>query len=379
LNIDLILLADANAGEIHWAWTVLGLLAIPLLVALNGYFVAAEFSLVAVRKTRIQELLQQGVYRAKAASSAIEHLDRSIAATQLGITLASIALGMVSEPALARIFRPMFASLPAPFDVLARHSIASIFAFTLITYMHVVFGELMPKSIALQAPERTSLFVSGPLNVFAKLTRPIIVIMNGTGNWLLRRMGFRAARGEESVHSVEEILLLLEDTEEAGIIDPDQAEIVENVFRLSDKKVRNCMIPRDRMDALELTSTPEKILELVRKAAHTRMPIYEGELDRIVGVVNTKDLFYLYSLRGAVVLDDALYPATFLDPDESIATALQLFRRSRKPMAIVRDGEGKVHGLITLEDVVEEIVGDIEDEHDRPMRKLVLRRRRRKA
>lgn len=371
--------ADANAGEIHWAWTVVGLVAIPLLVALNGYFVAAEFSLVAVRKTRIEELLKQGIDRAKAAAAAIEHLDRSIAATQLGITLASIALGMVSEPALARILEPLFARLSMPVSTLVKHSAASIIAFGLITYMHVVFGELMPKSMALQMPEKTSLWVSGPLNVFARLTRPLIVIMNGTGNWLLRRLGFRAASGEEAVHSVEELLLLIEDTEEAGVIEPEQAEIVENVFRLSNKKVIDCMIPRDQMDALELTSSPERVLESVRQGAHTRMPVYENHLDNIVGVVNTKDLFYLYSLRGAVVLDDALYPATFLDPEESIGTALQLFRKSRKPMAIVRDHDGHVLGLLTLEDVVEEIVGDIEDEHDRPTAKLIRRRRKRPA
>src|SRR5439155_18675000 len=195
---------------------------------------------------------------------------------------------------------------------------------------------------------------------------------------ILRRPGYQSASGEAMVHSVEELLLLIEDTEEAGLIDPDQADLVENVFELSGKRVRDCLVPRDKMAALELNTPPEKVLEAVRSGAHTRMPVYEGELDNVVGVVNTKDLFYLFSLQGVVVLHDALYPALFLKPDENVANALRLFRRAHRPMALVRDDAGHVLGMITLEDVLEEIVGDIEDEHDRPTPRLsraALRRR----
>jgi CBS domain containing-hemolysin-like protein len=174
---------------------------------------------------------------------------------------------------------------------------------------------------------------------------------------------------------MEELLLLIEDTEEAGILAPDQAEFVQNVFRLSGKKVRDCLVPREKMAALELSMPPPKVLEAVNQGAHTRMPVYEGDLDHIVGIVNTKDLFYLFSLRGVVVLEDALYPAQFLKPDESMANALRLFRKAHRPMALVRDEAGKIHGLITLEDVLEEIVGDIEDEHDRPTPRLQPRHR----
>jgi CBS domain containing-hemolysin-like protein len=187
--------------------------------------------------------------------------------------------------------------------------------------------------------------------------------------------GFRPASGEEAVHSIEELLLLIEDTEEAGMLEPEQADIVENVFRLSDKKVRDCMITKEKMGALELTTPPDKILEAVRAGAHTRMPVYDVDVDKIVGIVNTKNLFHLFSLRGIVVLEDAMYPAVFLDPDESLGTALQLFKRSRRPMAMVRNEQGKILGLLTLEDVLEEIVGDIEDEHDHPVPKVRLRRR----
>jgi CBS domain containing-hemolysin-like protein len=242
--------------------------------------------------------------------------------------------------------------------------------------MHVVFGELIPKTMALQRPDLTALWVTPPLIVFAKLTRPLILAMNGTGNLILRFCGYHPARGEEMVHSVEELLLLIEDTEEAGIIDQDQAAFVQNVFELSDREVKDCMVPRSQMATLELNTPPDKVLEAVRRGAHTRMPVYEGDVDNIVGIVNTKDLFYLFSLQGVVVLDDALYPPLFLKPTESVSNALRLFRKARRPMALVRDDDGKILGLITLEDVVEEIVGDIEDEHDRPTPKVVPRRSR---
>jgi putative hemolysin len=362
----------------NWVLTLLGLLAIPALIALNGFFVAAEFSLVAVRKTRIEELIQQGTRGADAVMKAISQLDRTIAATQLGITLASIALGMACEPALVRVLEPVFNELPAPLFFLAKHSVASVLAFGLITFMHVVFGELIPKSVALQEAEQTSLWVARPLIVFARLTRPLISLMNGTGNRLLRWAGFEAATGEESVHSVEELILLIEDVEEAGHLEPEEADLVENVFRLRNKKVKDCMVPREKMATLELHASPDHILEAVRAGAHTRMPVYDSDLDNIVGIVNTKDLFHLYSIRGVAVLEDALYPPIFLSPDELIATALQLFRKSRKMMALVRDESGKILGLITLEDILEEIVGDIEDEHDRPMRRVRPRWRRKR-
>jgi putative hemolysin len=369
-----ILLAAHGEPTVSLFRQIVGLLSIPTLVGLNGYFVAAEFALVAVRKTRVEEMVGQGVPGARSVESAVNHLDRSIAATQLGITLTSIGLGWVSEAALASFFQGFFTELPAPYDFLATHSVASSLAFFIITFSHVVFGELVPKSMALQAPDQISLWVARPLAIFEMVARPLIFLMNGTGNYVVRAFGFQAADGTHMVHSVEELALLIEDTEEAGILNAEQAELVQKVFRLSDKHVVNCMVPRDKMAALELSSAPDKILEAVRSGAHTRMPVYEGELDRIVGIVNTKDLFYLFSLRGVVVLEDALYPPLYLKPDEQIANALRLFRKAKRPMALVRDEEGKILGLITLEDILEEIIGDIEDEHDQPIPRVMLRR-----
>ena len=369
--------AAGTPDDTHWAWTAAALLAVPALVALNGFFVAAEFALVAVRKTRVEELVNQGVGGATAVRDAVTHLDRTIAATQLGITLASIALGWVGEPALARLVEPLLAAvLPAEWARAAAHPVAFVVAFGLITFMHVVFGELIPKTLALQTPDRTSLWVAGPLNVFVRLTRPFVALLNGTGNAILKRCGYEPAGSEANAHSVDELDLLIEDTREAGVISERQAEFARKVFRLSGKRVADCMVPRERMAALPLGTPPDRVLEQVRSGAHTRMPVYDGEPDNVVGVVNTKDLFHLFSLKGLVVLEDAAYPPLFLKPDDSVADALELFRRERRPLAVVRDAAGRVLGLITLEDVLEQIVGPIEDEHDRPTPRLQLGRPR---
>src|SRR5262249_21775427 len=186
-----------------WLWHVLGLLSVPLLVALNGFFVAAEFALVAVRKTRVEELVRQGVPRARAVEQAVGHLDHTIAATQLGITLASIALGWLGEPALAGLVEPAFdALLPAAWVQATAHTVASALAFILITFLHVVFGELIPKTLALQTPDRTSLAAAPPLNLFARLSRPLVFLMNGTANAVVRALGFRPAGAEGIVPSV---------------------------------------------------------------------------------------------------------------------------------------------------------------------------------
>jgi CBS domain containing-hemolysin-like protein len=375
-HVDLVLLADAP-GE-SWLWTTLGMLSIPALVALNALFVTAEFALVSVRKTQVEEMIARGVAGARAVETALGRLDRAIAATQLGVTVASIGLGWVGEPALAQLLRPCFDELTSPWHFVAHHSLATVLAFLLITFMHVVFGELIPKNVALHHPTRLALWLAAPLTVFARLTRPLTLVMSGTAYLILRWLGYKPARGEEMVHSVEELVLLIEDTEEAGILDPEQAELVQNVFRLSNKRVRDCMVPRERMAFLEVSMPPDKILEAVRSGAHTRMPVYEGTLDNIIGIVNTKDLFYLFSLKGVVVLEDALYPPLFLKADEDVANALRLFRKAHRPMALVRDENNSVLGLVTLEDILEEIIGDIEDEHDRPTPKASLARRRRR-
>ncbi len=346
--------------------SVLGLLAVPLLVLLNAFFVAAEFALVAVRRTRVDEMVNHRWVGATAVRHAIEHLDDAIAATQLGITLASLALGWIGEPTVASLIEPLFSFLPERGSWIAAHSVATILAFTAITFLHVILGELAPKAVALQRPDRVSLFVAQPLLWFSRIAHPFIVVMNGAGNGVVRLLGFTPISGHQMVHSVEEIALLIEETKQAGVLPRDEAEYAHNVFRLSEKRVADCLVPLEKMAALELHMPEQKILESVRAGAHTRMPVYDHDLNNIVGIVNTKDLFHLFSLRGMVVLDDAMYPPIFVDPDRSISEVMRQFRRQRRPMAVVRDAQGHTLGLITLEDIVEEIVGEIEDEHDPP-------------
>ena len=362
---------DASATS-----TALGLVAIPLLIAVNGFFVAAEFALVAVRKTRVEELVNLGRSGAKSLLDAIKNLNRSVAACQLGITVASLALGFVSEPAIHRLIHPLLDALPGDWQGPFTRLLSVLITLSLITYLHVVLGEQAPKIAALESPEAVGLWVARPVNLFARSAMPLIRLMNGSSNWLLRRLGYNAHGGEDEVHTVDELRLLVEDTEEAGLLDPESADMVLNVFGLSDKTVGDCMVPLEKVTALALNSPPDKVLEVARLGAHTRMPVYDGSPDNIVGIVNTKDLFFLFSTHGVVLLEDALYPATFLDPDEPVAHAFKLFRKSHRPMAVVRDKGGKVRGLITMEDVLEEIVGDIEDEHDVPVPKLKLARRR---
>jgi putative hemolysin len=366
------LFADAATPAPDTSMLVVGLAAIPLLVAVNGFFVAAEFALVAIRRTRVEEMVNQGRPGATSLMQAITDLNRSVAACQLGITVASLALGFVSEPAIHRLIHPMLAGLPVEWA----RVVSILITLSLITYMHVVFGEQMPKIAALQEYERIGLWVAGPVNLFGRVTGSLIRLMNGSSSWILRRLGYRDTGEAGEIHTVDELRILVEDTEEAGLLDSDAADMVLNVFALTDKTVRDCMVSREKMTALDVNTPPDKVLEVARLGAHTRMPVYEGRPDNVVGIVNTKDLFFLFSTSGAVVLEDALYPATFLDPDEPVANAFRLFRKSHRPMAVVRDKDGTVLGLVTLEDVLEEIVGDIQDEHDVPVPKLKLARRR---
>ncbi|QVL32057.1 HlyC/CorC family transporter [Telmatocola sphagniphila] len=346
------------------------LLAIPLLIAVNALFVAVEFALVSVRKTRVEEMVQQKLAGAKSVKFAFDNIDRSIATSQLGITIASIAIGAVGEPVLARLIEPLLGALSGSILFITKHGLATTVALICITLLHVVLGEQVPKLASLQAPDRTALWLCPPLNFFSGVMNPLIILMNAVGNFLLRLFGYKAATNGVHIHSIQELRMLIDETEDAGLIDAESADYVQNVFELRDKKVRECMVPIEKMDALELHSSSEAILEFVRSCGHTRIPVYDGTRDNIIGILNTKNLFYFFSLMNAVVLDDALYPVEFLRADELISNALRELKKTKVPMAIVRDENKMVVGMITLEDIIEEIVGDIEDEHDGPTMKL---------
>jgi CBS domain containing-hemolysin-like protein len=337
-----------------------------LLVGINGFFVAAEFALVRVRWTRIEELVAQKKFGALAVQRAIEHLDDAIAACQLGITLASLALGWLGEPALAHLIEPIFRPLPTPWGPVFTHGLAIGVAYLLLTYLHVVLGEQAPKALAIERAEDVALGVTIPLLTFGRVFKPLIVFIRVSSTWIVKLFRLPPMQPHKEVHSVEELQMLVEETEEAGVIPADQATYVQNVFELSSKTVRDVMIPREKVVTLSLRSSPDEILDTSRSTAHTRMPVWADNPDNIVGIVNTKNLFHLFSLKGVVILMDAMYEPIFVLPEMSVARLLRVFKRVRRPMAIVQDEHGTFLGIVTLEDILEEIVGEIEDEHDVP-------------
>jgi CBS domain containing-hemolysin-like protein len=341
------------------------LLSVPILVALNAFFVACEFALVTVRWTRVEQLIEEKKFGAIAVREAIERLDNAIAATQLGVTIASLGLGWIGEPALAHLLEPLAHRVPWPWNFAILHGIAVAIAFAGITYLHVVLGELVPKALALERAEDVALFLAPPLNVFARTVRPFIRIMRGTANAVVRSLKLPPLKEHQMVHSVDELSMLVEETQEAGQIADDQATYVQRVFELSDKTVGDVMVPRDKVITLPLSASEDEVLQTARDTAHTRMPVWDGTPDNVVGIVNTKDLFHLFSLKGLVILMDAMYPPLFVQPDMTLSSMLRIFRRERRPMAIVRNiSDNKFCGIVTLEDILEEIVGEIEDEHD---------------
>ncbi|MGE5178821.1 MAG: hemolysin family protein [Bacteroidota bacterium] len=338
--------------------------AIPLLVLGNAVFVAAEFSLVTVRRTRLEELVDKKVPGAAVAQEAVRRVDDMIAATQVGITMTSLGLGWVGEPGLARVLMPWFQWLPENWGIFAAHGVATAFAFLIITFVHVVVGEQAPKAIAIRIPDTAAIVLAGPTLAFERVFRPLIRMMNWTANLLVRLLGFRRAAHQTHVHSVDELQLIVEDVSEAGKMSPEQAEILTRAFDLPEKKVRDAMLPLAKAVMLEYRMKPQQILYALQDSVHTRFPVYDGEPTRVVGIVNAKDLFAIYATSGLVNLEDAMYPVTWAPADRSTADQLKEFRRARRQMAVVIDEAGIPIGIITLEDIVEELVGDIEDEHD---------------
>jgi CBS domain containing-hemolysin-like protein len=344
-------------------FAVLGLFSIVGLVLINGYFVATEFALVAVRRSQIKLWLAEGRPGASAADEAITSLDDAIAATQLGITIASIGLGALGEPALAHLIAPALAAAGVE-HFIAVHGVAVVLAFSLVTFLHVVVGELAPKAVALDRPGEIALFAARPLLIFSRVFRPVLKLMNGAGNLLIRGLGVRPANHAERVHSPQELQLLVQESRDAGAIRPYAARMMGNVMGISARRVRDVMVPRERILSIPRDIGVEPLLERLSESGYTRLPVYDGTIDRTVGVLHTKDLFHLYAEKGIVEFADAVRPHMEMPPGLSVSDALRRFRRQRQHLAIVREPGAAVLGIVTLEDVLEEIVGEIEDEHD---------------
>jgi len=341
------------------------LAAVVLLVAANAFFVAAEFALVASRRTRIDAMIRKGDRRAAVVKKALQSLDRYISGTQLGITVASLGLGWIGKPALAGTIEWLFAGLPSPLDAVATHSVAVGVAFAIITVLHIVLGELAPKALALLHPEQTSRWVAPPLIVFTIATNPFIWLLNGTANGVLRLFGAKPPTEHERVHSPEEIMMLVEQSRETGDIAAQGARMIEGVFEFTEKAARDVMTPRTSVVGLPVEATLAEAADTVARAGRSRYPVFRETLDDVVGTVHAKAI--LAGLRGdaSATVETVMRPAFFVPGTREVEDVLADMKRQKVHIAIVLDEYGGTAGLVTMEDLLEEIVGPIYDEYDR--------------
>ena len=336
------------------------------LVAANAFFVAAEFALVATRSTRIETMVRQGDPKAKHVQKAIRSLDRYISGTQLGITVASLGLGWIGEPAVASVLDRFFSFLPDPFAAFATHSVAVGIAFFFITFLHIVLGELAPKAIALLHPEATSRWLAGPLMGFTVATNPFIWLLNGTANALLKLVGARAPTKAERVHQPEEIVMLAKQSQESGQLATQEVRFIEGVFEFATKTARDVMTPRTQVAALSAELSLEDAVEHVAEAGRSRYPVYGDSLDDVIGVVHAKEILANLSRDRGKSVKSIMREPIFVPGARRVDQTLSDMKRLKNHMAIVLDEYGGTAGLVTMEDLLEEIVGEIYDEYDRP-------------
>jgi len=365
-----------------------------ILVLSNAFFVASEFALVSVRKTRIDQLAAEGSSAAVVVQGAVRDLDRYIAATQVGITIASLLLGGLGEEALEPLLHPLFAWMPEKWLGITSAGLAAGFAYFIMTALHVIIGELMPKSIALQKPDITALWIGRPMLFFAIIFSPLTWLLNGIGNLLLRLIGFHRAEGHSQVHSPEELDMLFTESHEGGEINRTEFEILHRVVRFSDTTARAVMVPRLEMQALPVEITQGALTAFLQGRPHTRIPVYQDSLDDIVGIVNSKDLEHLNyrelsreleQLQKSMAnpnpgqpepdagqpadekmldLKPLVYEAAFVPETLRVDKLLTEFKKRRQQIAIVVDEYGGTRGLVALADLLEQVFGDMPDEAD---------------
>lgn len=331
------------------------------LVFLNGFFVAAEFAMVKVRGSRIDSLISEGNLRAKLASNVTHNLDAYLSACQLGITLASLGLGWVGEPAIARMLEPWLERLGM--NAIAIHSVAFIIAFSIITFLHIVLGELAPKTLAIRKSESITLYTAPPLTLFYKIMYPFIWFLNGTANRMLRRFGIEPASEHESAHTEEEIRILMQESHASGLIDNTELTLVDNIFDFAETHAREIMIPRTEMNCLYANLSFEENKAIALKEMHTRYPVCDNDKDNIIGFVHIKDILKVSS-TGLTNIRQITRPVTTVPESMQISQLLKLLQKKRTQIAILIDEYGGTSGLVTLEDIMEEIVGEIQDEFD---------------
>ena len=333
------------------------LVAVGVLILLNAFFVAAEYGLVTARRTRIVELQHQGDRRARDVLRITSDPPRFIAAMQLGVTLTSLGIGALGEVALSRLFDHVMATL-----------LAVLLAYLILTFLHVVIGELVPKGIALGHSEGTALFVSAPVRFFFIVMRPVVWFLEGSTEIVLHWLGLKPPGADDDVLSEAELRMLVSQSTQHGEIEQQEQEMLYKVFDFADKEAKDVMVPRPEVVALSIDLPPEQCLEAVMDSPFTRYPVYRESLDNVVGILHVRDLFRALRDRGMheVKVEDIIRPAHIVPETKELAALLAEFRRANQHMAIVVDEYGDMEGIVTLEDLLEEIVGDIEDEFDLP-------------
>ena len=333
-----------------------------LLVLANGYFVAAEYALVSVRRTRIDQLADEGVSAARLVQRVLSNLNLYIASIQLGVSMMSLLIGFIAEPAIEHLAEPLFARLSVPQSW--QHTLSFLLAFILSTTLHIEFGELFPKSAALQRNERAALIFTPPLVAFTAIFRPIILGLNGLGGLALRAFGFKPVAGHHTAHSEEEIRMIVSASSQEGVLEDDEKELVYNVFDLSDTMVRSIMTPRVDMVVIDAAAPLSKVLEVFAEHGYSRVPAFDETADHIVGVVHTADVLKHLNDLNAQSVRDAIRQTFFVPEGMRVSDLMRLMREKKSHLAIVVDEFGGTSGLVTLEDVLEEIVGEIYDETD---------------
>lgn len=351
---------DTPADITVWNW-----LALVFLLALNAFFVAAEYAMVRVRKTRIEELARRGAVGAGPALTIVGNLDRYIATTQLGITMAGIALGWVGEPALSSVFG---AVLNVPLQALdddIRRAISAIISLLFVTFVTVVVSELVPKSLSIQFTEPIFLVVSPVVVLLGAVFRPIIVLLNVSASGLLRLLGVRPTAESEGVYTVEELKLMVQASEESGVLENSEREMLHAVFDLGDQTAHDLMVPRTEIVAVEANTPLTDLVSLCLQYSHSRFPVYEADLDHILGIVHAKDLVRAQASHSQNLTARSLMRETLFVPDTlNVNQLLQQLRTKRQHLAIVLDEYGGTSGLVTLKDLIERIVGEVQDTFD---------------
>jgi putative hemolysin len=337
--------------------TFLELLAVAVLILLNGYFVAAEYGLVTARRTRIREMEAKGDRRARSVLTITAQPPRFIAAMQLGVTLTSLAIGALGETVLKDFFGQWVATV-----------VAIVFSFLIITFLHVVIGELVPKGVALKYSERVALAVSTPVRVFFVVFGPFIWVLQRSTELILRGLGLEPPGADGDVHSEAELRMLLDRSQRHGEIEEEEQQMISKVFDFGDKHADDVMVPRVDVVALSIDLPAEEALKAVMESPYTRYPVYRESLDEILGILHVRDLFAALMDRGIaeVQLEDLLRTPYFVPETKDLGSLLAEFRAQNLHMAIVLDEYGAMEGIVTLEDLLEEIVGEIEDEFDLP-------------